>query len=207
MKRIVHSFLLSILILALSACSGMPQLFWNDDGQNPQASDSEASVGEGRAHAPVKVSKEAGEAYELPAAEGVATRADGPLPERYGKLLEDRAVTMDSHPFDAQRGKLFSAVVDAMYALNIPVDTVDSSNGVITSDWVRQGDNNPNFTPSLFHNTRHRFVIRVNEVGGKSNLEVHVIGQEYEGRQWVDQPLKRKVSKELFDAVGEQLRR
>ncbi|WP_100278513.1 hypothetical protein [Mariprofundus aestuarium] len=184
----------------------MPKLLWETGGGQTQQ-DHALEVSDTEAVKPQKVSQVAKTEYEIPMAGRVGARA-GALPDKFSRMLEGRAVTLENRFYSAQPGQLFSASADAMYSLNIPVDIVDSPNGIITSDWVRAGDNNPSLVPSIVGYTRHRFLLRVLvDSGDKAGLEVRVIGQEYENSQWVDRKLKRNVSEELFAAVGEQLMR
>ncbi|ATX83016.1 hypothetical protein Ga0123462_2182 [Mariprofundus ferrinatatus] len=197
--------LIASLALALSACGGMPKLFWEADGGQGAQQDSDLQ-GEA-SHAQTAASPESRSGYVMPVAGVVGSKA-GAMPEAYKGMLAGRAVTLDARTFNAQPGRVLSSVVDAMFSLNIPVDVVDSPNGIITSDWVREGENDPTFQPSIIGFTRHSFVVRVvAESEGSSMLEVHTIGQEYVSSQWEDRPLKRKVSEELFSAVDELLKR
>jgi len=206
MKNPIRVVLIAAVVLMFSACSGMPQLFWDADGsQSPQQKSGE-EVNNTSAQT-VVVSSEAHAEYEMPFAGQVAGQS-GPMPEKYKNMLAGRAVTLDVRSFNALPGRVLSSVVDAMFSLNIPVDVVDSPSGIITSDWVREGEDDPSFQPSIVGFTRHSFVLRVVPAAeGDSNLEVHVIGQEYERNQWADRPLKRRVSEELFSAVDELLKR
>jgi len=108
--------------------------------------------------------------------------------------------------------EVFSAVVDAMTSLNMPVASVDSPSGIVTTDWIRLGVHTMNiFGGGASGATRHRFIVRVYRAKMEeklmTRLEVRVIGQASQDRRWVNQPIKRKVSEELFTAVEEQLTR
>jgi len=100
-----------------------------------------------------------------------------------------------------------------MTALNMPVQSVDSASGTITTDWIRRGANNPNFLTGLglFGSggivTRHRFVVRIFPDGEKARLEIRTLAQGFINNHWVNRPLKRKASEEMFVAVEEQLGR
>ena len=205
MRDTMRGLLVATLLLSLTACSGVPKLLWGtgDDQEQQQ----EAGQAGGGSHSQVATSPEARADYEMPAVKYVGSQT-GQMPAKYSAMLQDKAVTLDARPFNAPSSKLFSAVVDAMLSLNIPVDVVDSPNGIITSDWVRKGENDPAFQPSIVGFTRHSFIVRVvaDAVAG-STLEVHTIGQEYDRNQWTDRPLKRNMSEELFSAVDELLKR
>jgi len=102
--------------------------------------------------------------------------------------------------------------------LNIPVQSVDSASGIITSDWIRRGSNSGmgSLLGGLMGDnshapTRHRFIVRVFRMKAVdhpgSKLEIRVLGQMYLNKHWVNKPFKRKISLELFAAVEKQLGR
>ena len=218
MRYTLRYFLLFLMLLMFAACSGMPQLFWNmdeDHGGKASVGDAPVDSNEESRVAP-EMSPEFYAESELPMAGDIGASADADrLPEKYRKAMADMAVTLDTRLYDARPDQVFSALVDAMISLNLPVNAVDSPNGIVTSDWVRKGENNPNMLDTSGVRgdpaTRHRFIVRIyrasTETGGKTRLEVRVLGQAYEGKQWVNRQLKRKVSEELFTAVDEQLTR
>jgi len=154
---------------------------------------------------------------ELPGSDEVAVSNDPNLPEKYRKAVAGRAVSLSARIYDVDASSIFSATVDAMTALNLPVDSVDSPSGIVTSDWIRKGANNSNMFGGIFGAvngpklTKHRFVVRVFRLKTdglpKSKLEIRVLGQVYDNGHWVNKPFKQDVSKELFDAVEEQLAR
>ncbi|MBF0281360.1 MAG: hypothetical protein HQM07_02155 [Zetaproteobacteria bacterium] len=129
------------------------------------------------------------------------------------------AVSLDARVYDQSVAVVFSSVVDAMTALNLPVQSVDSPSGTITTDWIRDNANNPNAgigaaMSGLFgdgvRGTRYRFVVRVlrltTQAGEtKTQLEIRTIGQAFISSHWVNRPIKRKVSNEMFQATEEQL--
>jgi len=186
----------------------MPKLFWDtEDGQHP--SDVVSSSSSGTVAMEHDVSPEMHAKRILPMAGYVGINASAEkMPEKYEKQLAGRAVTLNERKYGQPVADLFSAVIDAMTSLHVPVASVDSPNGVITSDWIRKGENSIN-TPNMIGYTRHRFVVRVYragaELGHATRLEVHVIGQLYESSKWVDKKLVRNVSEELIVSVEEQL--
>jgi hypothetical protein len=155
---------------------------------------------------------------ELPQSEAVATKQD--MPERYKKQVAGKRVSLDAKAYDASAGAVFSAVVDAMTALNLPVDSVDSPSGTITTDWVRTDANNANdnrFIKGMnvfgskaraFH---YRHVVRVMRLkpsdgsDAKTRLEIRTIGQAFIGNHWVNKKFKRKYGDEIFARVEERL--
>jgi len=138
------------------------------------------------------------------------------VPERYKKTLEGKPVALDARLFDASTGAVFSAVVDGMTALNLPVQSVDSASGIVTTDWVRTDANNPNINSMLnvFGSgrplaIRYRYVVRVlretlDDVI-KTRLEIRTMSQTFSNGHWTNKKLTRKRADELFSRVGELL--
>ena len=142
------------------------------------------------------------------------------MPGSYRKAVAGKYVALDAKIYDATAGQVFSAVVDAMTALNLPVQSVDSPSGTLTTDWIRKGGGNGNAL-GMFSNlfdfgggmkiVRYRYVARVmratvaGQTQPKAQLEIRTIGQVYNGHNWVNAQLKDKVAKDLFSAFEEQL--
>jgi len=198
----------------------MPKLFWDvDEGkdQPAYAQGGSNSSQDAAARAPLDIPPELRADLEVPTADSVASTGNSELPEKYRQAVAGKAVSLDARVYDVDAANLFSAVVDAMTALNLPVDSVDSPSGIVTSDWIRKGSNSPNAFAGIFGAasgsdiTRHRFVVRVFRLKmdgqTKSKLEIRVLGQAYVSNHWVNKPFKAGVSKELFVAVEEQLTR
>jgi len=198
----------------------MPQLFWDVDEGKDQPAYAQGNSGGARdaaARAPLDVPPELRADLEVPAADSVASADDSALPEKYRQAVAGKAVSLDARVYDVDAASLFSAVVDAMTALNIPVDSVDSPSGIVTSDWIRRGANSPNAFAGIFGGasgsdiTKHRFVVRVfrlkMDAQTKSKLEIRVLGQAFVNGHWVNRPFKANTSKELFSSVEEQLGR
>jgi len=116
--------------------------------------------------------------------------------------------------YDHSPAQVFSAVIDAMTALNVPVESVDSPSGTVTSAWIRFDSANVNsyvgaamdvFGAGPVH-TRHRFIVRVFRMkDGKTQLQIRTLAQQFIQRHWVNKRLKRKVANELFSAVEERI--
>jgi len=125
------------------------------------------------------------------------------------------AVSLNARLYSRPAANVFSAVVDAMTALNKPVQSVDSASGTITTDWVRSDSDNPNAIMTSLggmfgggpSHTRYRYVVRVFDEGQQTRLEIRTLGQTFMNKHWVNKPIKRDVSEELFDAIEEQLLR
>jgi len=210
--------------ILLTGCSGSaPKLFWSTD----EGSDQPAYAQGGKqgaaasSRAPLEVPPELMAELTIPAADAVArVNDDKALPEAYRKSVAGKYVALDAKLYDATAGQVFSSAIDAMTALNLPVQSVDSPSGTLTTDWIRKGagkaDAMTMFTNMFDFGTgavvvRYRYVVRVLratvEGHEQSRLEIRTIGQIYKGGRWINAQLKRKAADELFVAVEEQLAR
>jgi len=211
-----YPLLLSTLI-AVTACSNMPQLFWpTDAGGSKSSTWSGKAVTPAQARAPLELPPELKAEITLPMAKKVASDSgDAALPEKYTKAVVGKDVALDARAYVATADQVFSAVVDAMTSLNMPVEAVDSPSGVVTTDWVRKGSHNNNMFSGVLGQasnlTRHRFVVRVFRLTGtqkeKTRLEVRTLLQVFANKHWVSKPMNQKYTKEFFAAVEEQLAR
>lgn len=209
-----------IMLLAglglLAGCGGMPKLFWDVDESGPayaRDADRGGVHAESRKH--LEVPPELRAEIEVPMSEQVASNSGAALPEKYRQIVAGKAVALHARVYPVEASELFSAVVDAMTSLNLPVDAVDSPSGIVTTEWVRKGANNPSITAmfgiaSSSDLTRYRYVVRVFRAtlpdgAQASKLEIRTLGQVYQNGHWVNQPLKRKLADELFERVEEVL--
>jgi hypothetical protein len=214
MKSICLFICLFISSILVSACSGIPKdlIMWHDD-DTPAYAKGDRSTGKAASREPLDVPPELRAELELPGAEKIAGSADEKvLPEKYQKAVAGKAVALDARMYKLTPAEVFSAVVDAMTSLNIPVESVDSPSGIVTSDWIRRGVHSMSiFGGDSGNVTRHRFIVRVYRAKLEdklmTRLEIRVLGQAFSSRRWVNKPIKRKVSEELFTAVDEQLTR
>lgn len=212
MKTIHLFIILFVSSIFLTACADQPLIMWHDDDKPAYAKGS-PSTGKTVSREPLDVPPELRAELELPAAEKVASRADEKvLPKKYQEAVAGKAVSLDARDYKLTPAEVFSAVIDAMTSLNIPVESVDSPSGIVTSDWIRRGAHSVGiFGGNTGNVTRHRFMVRVYRAKLEdklmTRLEVRVLGQVVRDRRWVNQPFKRKVSEELFTAVDEQLTR
>lgn len=214
MKRFY--FLLPVALL-LSACDN--KFFYPNEATGPAyASGGSASAdGNGKSRAPLDVPPELQAELEVPMSGEVASRADeAVLPREYQDAVAGKAVSLDAKVYRVDASKVFSAVVDAMTSMNVPVESVDSPSGVITSDWVRRGSNTSSMFDMFGMNTqnaptRHRYIVRVYRAklagAEATKLEIRVHGQRGESGRWVNRPFKKDVANEMFVAVEEQLSR
>ncbi len=144
----------------------------------------------------------------VPLPDQVAMKAQGVVID---KAFTGKAVSLDTRIYYASAGRVFSSVIDAMTALNIPVQRVDSPTGIITTEWIWKNADSQSIrlTEGRVEAIRHRFNVRVFRLkgSGKTQLEIRTLGQTRIEKNWVNRPLKRKVGEELFSAVEEQLAR
>ncbi len=158
------------------------------------------------------------EEVEVPSPGEIATK-NGRMRSADKKLVAGKSVSLDAKIYDNSAAQVFSATVDSMTALNMPVQSVDSPSGTLTTDWIRQESLEAANTAmaavsGMFGGDgvmalRYRFVVRVLrqkvEEREVTRLEIRTVGQAYINRRWVNRPIVRKVSDELFSAVEERL--
>jgi len=217
MKTIRLFLTLLIVPIFVAACSSngsiIPKdlIMWHDDDK-PAYAKGGKQAGQAASREPLDVPPELRAKLELPGAERVASNVDEKvLPKKYQEAVAGKAVALDARMYQLTPSEVFSAVVDAMTSLNIPVESVDSPSGIVTSDWVRKGENSVGLFGGSSGLTRHRFIVRVYRAKLEdklmTRLEIRVLGQASQNRRWVNQPIKRNVSEELFTSVDEQLTR
>jgi len=143
-------------------------------------------------------------AADVPLPGMVATRPAG-----IDKAFAEKTVVVDSRIFDASADQVFSAVIDAMTALNIPVQRVDSPHGVISTEWIFLNADRTTITLQKGKRItiRYRLLVRIfrNPDNARSQVEIRTLAQQRNRDTWTRIRLRRKVSLELFDAVREQL--
>jgi len=211
-------FLILPMISLLSACEGKQFFYPNEQTGPAYTLGKGADPVTGKPRAPLDVPPELQADLEVPMAGEVASRADEKvLSKDYQDAVAGKAIALDARLYPVDAAKVFSAVVDAMTSMNIPVDSVDSPSGVITSDWIRRGSNSASMFDMFGQNlantpTRHRFIVRVYraKIAGRaesSKLEIRVHGQAAINRAWKNKPFKKNVAEQLFVAVDEQLQR
>lgn len=193
-------------------------MFWDVDDKSGSQSTTVAakSSAESESRAPLELPPELRAEIELPMANAVGSNStEASLPEKYRKAVVGKNVALDARVYDVSADQVFSAVVDAMTSLSMPVDSVDSASGIVTSDWVRKGAYNNNIISAMMGDTqilsRHRYVVRVFRVKGEqqpqSRLEVRTLLQVYKNSHWVNKPMNKKITKSFFGTVEEQLGR
>jgi len=217
MKRIVTLTLYTSTILStlfLAGCQGanMPQMFWSNDNR-PDYARGNGAHAQGQSRVPLNVPPELRKDIEVPMPDQVAV--DVAKGDRATKsAVAGKAVALNTRTYAKSPAQIFSATIDAMTALNMPVQSVDSPSGVITSDWIRPNANSQNMYVGVITSMigagpvhlRYRFIVRVFRLkNGKSELQIRTLGQQFISGHWVNKPIKKKVYLELFSAVEERL--
>jgi len=214
-----------LTLLFLNSCSeGMPKMAWGvDEGTGPAYATTGSSDAAAAHRPPLDVPPELRAELQVPSSEDVATISDEKaMPANYRSAVAGKYVALDAKRYNATAGEVFSAVVDAMTSMNLPVQSVDSPSGTLTTDWIRKGAGKANAV-SMFTNlfglgggpkiVRYRYVARVmratvaGQAQSQTQLEIRTIGQVYDGHNWVNAQLKQKVADDLFSAFEEQLAR
>jgi len=222
MKYSLRFLTFMIMAVTLSSCSEMPPLLiFNDDADKPDyVQGSQRATASAASRVPLDVPPELRGEVEVPSPGAISQNGSVIMGGPDKKLIAGKAVSLDAKVYDNNAGEVFSAVVDAMTALNMPVQSVDSPSGTLTTDWIRQNSVSANATSSVLsglfggdgvQGLRYRFVVRVLRQtvgeGEMTRLEIRTIGQAYVSNHWVNRPVKRKVNKELFTATEERLSR
>jgi len=215
MKPITYfSNILSIVVvLVLTGCmSGGTKMLWSTDEGAGKGQTRGQLQADARPALDIPPSLR-GE-VEVPDAGAIAVRKT--VSERYKKTVAGKRVALDARLYDASAASVFSAVLDGMTALNLPVESVDSASGTITTDWVRTDANNPNVNTLMNafggggpQAIRYRYVVRVlretlDDVT-KTRLEIRTMAQTFSNGHWTNKKLTRKRAEELFSRVGELL--
>jgi len=212
MKHTGHYLLLLITLISLSACGSMPKMFWDTDEDSTSVQDSRG---------PLNLPPELRGELTLPAVDEDAplTATAAPLPEKYEVIVTKagKKVALNARLYDVMAGQLLSSVVDAMTQMNLPVNSVDSSSGIITTDWVRKGDSAlsdsilGSIGMSRISIIRYRFIVRIFRLkeGGShsSRAEVHLLTQAYQNGHWLNKRSLPKRTDELFSAIEDQVAR
>jgi uncharacterized lipoprotein len=203
-------------LFGLSACADRPMFIpWGDDEDKPDYARGTTSSSAAESRAPLDVPPSLRGDVEVPTPDAVASQDSG-LTMAAKKLFAGKAVALDAKLYATDAANVFSAVIDAMTALNMPVQSVDSPSGTLTTDWIRQSSASATstFASGLFGGDgvqaiRYRFVVRVlrqaTEEKVQTRLEIRTVGQAFINKHWVNRHIQRKVNAELFSAVDERL--
>ena len=224
MKRYLLLLTLTFSVCLLSACSGsMPKLLWStSDSGSPAYAGGKSATPQAKSRVPLDVPPELRKDIEVPMPDKVAVEAASgkvvsPAIRARSAAVAGSAVSLDARRYNFTAAQLFSGVVDAMTALNLPVSSVDSPSGTVTTEWVSQNLNNTNSYMNSALNmfggggptkVRYRYVVRVLRVSDtNTQLEIRTLGQQYANHHWSSVALKKKVANELFSSAEEQLAR
>jgi len=153
---------------------------------------------------------------EMPHAEDVAVNKAPP--KRVLEAIAGKQVALDAKIYDQPAATVFSAALNAMTALNLPVISVDSASGTLTTDWVRRDSKSAGIMNILGGSgvlaVRYRFVARVLNQAMKTEsgvdkrvtrFEIHTVAQAYKNNHWSNTELVRRYANELFARVDENL--
>ena len=217
MKSMIKYTTLLMILFTISACANR-QMFWdvNDKSGSQSSTLGGGSTPASESRTPLELPPELRADIELPMAKEVASNnSDKAVSEKYRKAVVGKGVALDARVYDVTADQVFSAVVDAMTSLSMPVDSVDSPSGIVTTDWIVKGVYNNNVVSSMLGNsgklTRHRYVVRVFRVKAEqqpqSRLEVRTLLQVYTNGHWVNRPMNKKHTEAFFGTVEEQLGR
>ena len=206
-----------ISALGLTACSDRSFFYSNEDANKPAYEQGGQRGVSADSRAPLDVPPQLMGDVEVPSPGEIATKS-GRMSSADKKLVAGKSVSLDAKVYESSAAQVFSAVVDSMTALNMPVQSVDSPSGTLTTDWIRQQSVEANAVSAVFGGMfggdgvmalRYRFVVRVlrqqEEEVQVTRLEIRTIGQAYVNQRWVNRPVVRKASDELFSAVDERL--
>ncbi len=199
--------------MLLAGCSsGGPLIMFYDTQDKPtEAGPSENNGRNVTSSVPVEASLDSHGKTEVPMPDKIAVqRTDSShVTDKVATVDESGAgktASLDVRAYNTSAALLFSAVVDGMTALNLPIEHLNSPSGRVVTDWVRSdaGQLNPSDGSTR---TRYRYVAKVfrSENGEHAKLEVQTLSQAFVKRHWTNKAMPRKVSNELFDAVEEQL--
>jgi len=216
MKHTSFTSFLSMLLLIvfLTGCSGMPKLFWDVEDDKPDYARSSGNERASEGRAPLNVPPQLREDVSVPAPDQVAVNAAMGLTEEEKEAIAGKEVSLDARVYEKTPAEVFSAAVDGMTSLNLPVNSVDSPSGTITTEWIRKTSNNAasyfGISTGLFGGgpiaVRYRFIVRVLRMqDGKTQLQIRTLGQQFMNRNWSYKEIKRKVANELFTATEERL--
>ncbi|MDQ6976230.1 MAG: hypothetical protein Q9M22_06685 [Mariprofundaceae bacterium] len=218
MRKIAILPLAAVITMAFTACSSAPKMFWGMDEGKKGESATQQTV-QTKVRPALEIPPELRGKVEVPASDQIASTDK--VPKYYSKAVAGTRVSLDAKVYKEPVGRVFSAVIDAMTALNLPVASVDSPSGTLTTDWVRTDVNNANDNSfikgmNVFGNGarafRYRHTVRVLRLQAKdgdtskmTRLEIRTMGQAFIGSHWVNKKFKRKYAKELFARVEERL--
>jgi len=221
MKKILLSGI-TLSTLMLTACSGgMPKLFWSNTASNtPAYARGIHRTPAGKSRVPLDVPPELRQQLSVPMPNKVAVdaaRGNAKMSVEEKASIAGKAVSLDARVYNLPAATVFSSLLDAMTALNMPVQSVDSPSGTITTTWIRRDASTASIYAKSLMNmfggsgivaSRHRFIARVFRLPkDKSELQIRTLGQVFMNRHWLNKQPAAKVANELFTSFSEQIAR
>jgi len=209
--RLFPLFMLALFFLSSCADS---QMVWKVEDNKPDYARGSQDSSHAKGRPPLEVPPELRRDVEVPMPDKVAVnaaRGDVKMSKEEKEAVAGKSVSLDTRLYEISPAAVFSTVLDSMTALNMPVESVDSPSGTITTDWIRKGSvTYMGAAMNVFGGgpvpTRYRFIVRVFRTkDGNAELQVRTLGQKYNNRHWVHAVIKRKVVNELFSAIEERL--
>jgi len=207
-----------LCVAFLSACSDAPKMFWSNDDNKPDYARSGKDGGAADSRVPLDVPPALREEISVPMPDKVAVaaaRGDVKMTAEEKEAVAGKAVSLDTRLYDKTPGEVFSSAIDGMTSLNLPLESVDSPSGTITTDWVRKDASEATSYFGAAMNAfgvgtplaiRYRFIVRVFRMpNAQTQLQIRTLGQIYTNRHWVYKEIKRKVADEVFIATEERL--
>ena len=204
--------------LFLTACSGGPKLFWSNDENTPVYAQGGKDSGAAESRVPLDIPPQLREEISVPMPDQVAldaARGDVKMSAEEKKAVAGKAVSLDTRLYEKAAPEVFSAVIDGMTSLNLPVESVDSPSGTITTAWVRKDSSQVNSYIGAVINVfggggamavRYRFIVRVYRMpNDQTQVQIRTLGQVYTSNHWVYKQIQRKVANEVFSATEERL--
>lgn len=220
MPRMKSTNVLSLMLCLalLGACSEAPKLFWSNDDNKPDYARGSKDGGAADSRVPLDVPPALREEISVPMPDRVAVaaaRGDVKMSAEEKEAVAGKAVSLDTRLYDKSAALVFSSVIDGMTSLNLPVESVDSPSGTITTAWVRKDASEASSYFGAAMNAfgmgtplaiRYRFIVRVFRMpDAQTQLQIRTLGQVYTNRHWVYKEIKRKVADEVFSATEERL--
>jgi len=204
----------AVAVLGLAGCVSKDTKFFWATGDGGKASTVEKKV-VAESRPPLDIPPGLLGKVDMPHAEQIAVVKT--MPKRISKKISGKQVALDAKIYERSTADVFSAVLDAMTGLNLPVQSVDSASGTITTDWVRKNSKSANYLSIIGGSgvmaVRYRFVTRVlnqsmKADGGEKTVtrfEIHTVAQAYKNNHWSNTKLARRFAKELFSRIDENL--
>jgi len=219
MKLKLYITMLAAAFLATGCINKDTKFAWAvGEGGSKSIAAEQASKVKVPARAPIKVPPQLLGKIEVPHAEQIAVVKTMPKAVAVIVAAAGTQVALDAKVYPQAADQVFSGVLNAMTGLNLPVQSVDSPSGTITTDWIRKNSKSASVMNMLGGSdvlgVRYRFVTRVlrqvkHQDDGSdvkvTRFEIHTVAQAYKHKHWVNTRLARHYAKELFSRVDEEI--